>query len=365
MSAITFTTAADPPGIFRHYGKLASFGYSQDMEIDHDLPRPAESSARSDTMDTLLDPKQNPNDQSQAGPTNNAHVLPPKPPVVQEPSLAAEPAGSADFAAESSSQEAPKSADVPHLQQDLLALFELTPLADTVARTDPNTGEKINKMRKSYEGKVKHFGLAGKNRAVKHNHEKSMGLLQMAQWPAEEWYSQKVYGRDVRDGLAKATLQKLGPAMHMKPGGLQESDEEKWAELLGIEMAKPFPPTLEIRSEKTGRNESHVKGSIQLNGIRKQSDRMPITEANRPKRAGKKRRYDEHSFEGYGEGFLDDETETLGDAGGYSSDDGSRRGGTLKKRRKVTLLDIRPLPLAAQLTLIHSGIHTRQSTNHA
>lgn len=104
MSAFTLTTTANKPDIFRHYGKLASVGYSQDMEIDHDLPRPVEPASHSDAMDTSLDPKQQPNDQSQTATTEHPHVLPAKPPVVQEPSLAAGPAGVADVAGETPGQ---------------------------------------------------------------------------------------------------------------------------------------------------------------------------------------------------------------------------------------------------------------------
>lgn len=51
-------------------------------------------------------------------------------------------------------------------------------------------------------------------------------------------------------------------------------------------------------------------------------------EMARPKRAIKKRGYDEASFEGYGEGFVDDE---MGD-GGYSTGDGEDG---RKRRKKV------------------------------
>ncbi|KAL8990598.1 MAG: hypothetical protein Q9177_000791 [Variospora cf. flavescens] len=208
-----------------------------------------------------------------------------------------------------------KPARIPHFQQDLLALFGLQPLVDTVARTDPTTGEKINKMRKSYEGKVKGFGLAGRNRAVKHGHEKSMGLLQMAQWPAEEWHSQKVHARDVRNGLSEVTMKKLDMAMQMQPGPVPNTAEHNWEDLLGNERVKPIAP-IDDRLKKLNRLETGVSASGQVNAMRPATDKMPITEANRPKRTGRKRRYDDHSFEGYGEGFLDDEGDVLVDLGG-------------------------------------------------
>ncbi|KAL8763399.1 MAG: hypothetical protein Q9184_000787 [Pyrenodesmia sp. 2 TL-2023] len=333
MSALTYTTTAAPFDEFRHYGKLAGVGYSQDMEIDHDLPGPAEPTTHSGAMDTSLDHHPS-NDQSRAAAVETKHALPAKPPVVQEPLPATDNSGAVGVAAEMQGQMAHKPAKTPLFQQDLLTLFGLKPLADTVARTDPNTGEKINKMRKSYEGKVKAFGLAGRNRMVKHDHEKSMGLLQMTQWPAEEWHNQKVHGRDVRNGMSEDTMKKLELAMRMQPGPVPNTAENDWEDLLGNERAKPLP-TIDERSKKVNRPDNGVKVNGQVNRIRPATERTPITEANRPKRTGKKRRYDDHSFEGYGEGFLDDENEVIGDPGDESSENGSRRGGATKKRRKV------------------------------
>ncbi|KAI4203121.1 MAG: hypothetical protein LQ346_001855 [Caloplaca aetnensis] len=329
MSALTYTTIAAPLDNFRHYGKLAGVGYSQDMEIDHDLPRPA---APSDAMDTSLD-RDLSDEHSRTATAEAQHALPAKPPVIQEPLPVIDHSGAIEVAAEAQGQMAHKAAKTPHFQQDLLALFGLKPLADTVARTDPNTGEKINKMRKSYEGKVKAFGLAGRNRMVKHNHEKSMGLLQMTQWPAEEWHNQKVHGRDVREGMSEDTMKKLDLAMRMQPGPVPNTAENDWEDLLGNERAKPLP-TIDERPKKANRPDNVVKGNSQANGVRPATDTVPITDANRPKRTGKKRRYDDHSFEGYGEGFLDDDGEVIADPGDESSENGSRRGGAAKKRRK-------------------------------
>ena len=196
------------------------------------------------------------------------------------------------------------------------------------------TGEKINKMRKSYEGKVKGFGLAGRNRAVKHDHSKSMGLLQMTQWPDEEWHNQKAYGRDVWNGLSEATMRKLGSAMQMQPGLVPNTNEHDWEDLLGNEKVKPLP-TVDEKPKKKARTESAAKANGQSNGVITATEKAAANEANRPTRTGKKRRYDEHSFEGYGEGFVDDEGDTLAELGGDSSGEGSRKGSSSKKRRKV------------------------------
>ncbi|KAL9038475.1 MAG: hypothetical protein Q9180_003112 [Flavoplaca navasiana] len=333
MSAFTLTSTTTHSDSLRHYGKLAGLGYSQDMEIDSDLPRQTAVDPPVDPMDTTLD-SQLPHHQVQSTTTDIAPSIPAKPPTPQDAAPAAGQEGAPEQATKLPGPMAHKPARVPHLQQDLLSLFGLDSLAATVARTDPNTGEKINKMRKSYEGKVKGFGLAGRNRAVKHDHEKHpVGLLQMAQWPAEEWHNQHVHGKDVRNGLSEATLQKLGLATQMQSGSVPNTDEHDWEDLLGNEKTKPLP-TIDERVKKPIRVEAGVKVNGQANGIRPQTGKVPLTEANRPKRAGKKRRYDDHSFEGYGEGFLDDDGDVIIDPGGNSSDDGSRKGGAAKRRKK-------------------------------
>ncbi|KAL9031727.1 MAG: hypothetical protein Q9196_000275 [Gyalolechia fulgens] len=335
MSAFTLTTTAtaNQPDVFRHYGKLAGVDYNQDMEIEPDYPHPVEANSHSDAMDTSVDSKQ-PSDQNQTSTVEHTHSLPPKPAVVQQSFLAAEQAAAIDVAKQAPAH---KPARVPQLQQDLLTLYGLKPLADTVTRLDPDTGKKINKVRKSYEGKIKNFGLAGRNRAVKID-ELSKGLLHMAQWPAEEWHNQKIHGRDVREGFSQATMQNLGDAMSMRKAPVPDTAEYSWDDVLGIEKAKPLP-IADGRLEKPSRQDNGVKVNGQINGVRIQSEKNPITKANRPKRTGKKRRYDDHSFEGYGEGYLDDEGDMLGDLGGYSSGDGSRRGRVSKKRRKVSRTD--------------------------
>lgn len=199
------------------------------------------------------------------------------------------------------------------------------------------TGEKINRLRKSYEGKVKSFGLAGRNRAVKHEKGKMAGLAALADWPEEEWQNQKVIGRDVQKGLSSATRAKLEKAMRMQPGPVPNNSD--WEDLLGFEKVVPLPaiiePTPKMVSQK-GPHTGKVNGVV--NGARVKTGKSSTSEVPRPKRAGKKRRYDEHSFEGYGEGFVDDEGDTMMTGGvGYSSGEGSRKSVASKKRRKVAI----------------------------
>ena len=200
------------------------------------------------------------------------------------------------------------------------------------------TGEKINKMRKSYEGKVKTFGLAGRNRAVKYEAGKPGGLMELAMWPEEEWQNQKAIGKEVQKGLPSAIMAKLERAMKMEPGPVPNNND--WEDLLGHEKAKPFSPT-EQNTKKSQPEKSSAKIKGQTNGSPMTVGTPSAAEVARPKRSGRKRRYDEHSFEGYGEGYVDDDGEVTG-GGGYSSGQGSRRSSVSKKKRKkvVSLLSM-------------------------
>lgn len=180
----------------------------------------------------------------------------------------------------------------------MLTIYNLAPLVATVARVDPNTGEKINKLRKSYEGQLKVLRLAGRNKAIRHDdYNVGMSLPTLAHYPSDEWYNQTI-GKDLFQGLPPSTLANLDSAMNMNPGPVPKSDE--WENILGHEK---------------------LKHETKPNGVKKRGP-----ETIRPKRETKKRRYNDDSFEGYGEGFEDDRDEPSSDGQSNAS---------RKKRRKV------------------------------
>ena len=189
-------------------------------------------------------------------------------------------------------------------------------------------------MRKSYEGKIKAFGLAGRNKAVKHEGGKSGGLMEMMQWPDDEWQNQKVAGKEVTNGLPAAVMAKLERAMKMEPGAVPNNDF--WEDALGHEKAKPLSMGPEPNKKAAPPiSTTAIKTNNQINGPSITAGTPSTTEAVRPKRSGRKRRYDEHSFEGYGEGYVDDDGDLYG-SDGYSSSKGSRKSLSKKKRKKVT-----------------------------
>lgn len=217
----------------------------------------------------------------------------------------------------------------PPLTSNLISLYGLQPLAASVARFDPMTGEKINKMRKSYEGQLKTLRLSGRNRAVKHEPAKGIGLRDLTLWPEEEWQNQKVAGKDVHQGLPDGIMAKLEKAMQMHPGPVPNNNE--WEDQLGHEKVKSIDAKASKLSKINATTTTQkTKTNGQVNGT------TTSAEAIRPKRTGRKRRYDEHSFEGYGEGYVDDDL----DIGGYSSGDTqfSRRSSSNKKRKKVRFI---------------------------
>ena len=195
---------------------------------------------------------------------------------------------------------------------------------------DPKTGEKINRLRKSYEGQIKSFGLAGRNKAVQHDYSTDgLSLLQLTQWPEEEFTIQRMLGKEVGKGLSDATKAKLERAVDLKPGKVSKNAE--WESALGHEKRAM---TDDIKGKKPEIQKDTVQPSVvpvKVNGHINGTTSVP--ETNRPRRVSKKRSYVDSSFEGYGETFDDDAQDD------DSSNEGSRRSSNPRnKRRKVSLL---------------------------
>lgn len=216
-------------------------------------------------------------------------------------------------------------ANKPDPSFDLVSLYGLGPIAQTVARIDPVTGEKINRLRKSYEGKLKGLGLAGRNKPLKSDTEGgSLGSLsKLMEWPEEEWHQQCVYGKQIQVADIDSALHGLQTrAMQMQPGTVPNNDF--WEDVLGHE--KPAK----------AQGDSGKKGAPTPGGRPSMTPHMPSTGSQEPERSrpsrGRKRHYDDNSFVGYGEGYADDDE----DPGFYSNGEGTGK----KKRKKVRSLGI-------------------------
>lgn len=217
----------------------------------------------------------------------------------------------------------------PDPSLDLVSLYGLGPAAESVARTDPNTGGKGKRLRKSYEGKIKEFGLAGRNKPAKHESGTSGGLRQLTLWPEEEWQNQKVYGKEIKAAEPDSNAYKMQMrAMKLEPGPVPNN--EYWESVLGHEKQPSVSTATTEPSRKPSAPTPTFQQPSQANGT--PSATTPVAgDPGRPKRAGKKRSYTDDSFVGYADAFAEDE-----DLEGsmYSN---SEAGSSKKKRKKVTI----------------------------
>ena len=191
------------------------------------------------------------------------------------------------------------------------------------------TGEKINRLRRSYEGQIKSFSLAGRNKAIKHNNKTDgLRLQDLGTIPPEDYRAQRVNGKEITQELSDGIQTRLEKALNLQPGKVPRNAE--WEHLLGHDKKGGNDDAKvkkqEVRKEEPQRavNISKVNGHI--NGV------TSNPESNRPKRAGKKRSYVDASFEGYGEGFDEGKDDASSDAESRQSSNGR------KKRRKVLSL---------------------------
>jgi hypothetical protein len=190
-----------------------------------------------------------------------------------------------------------------------------------VARTDPVTGEKINKLRKSYEGHIKALQIAGKPKAVK----MEGAISQIHEWPEEEWYNQKVHGKEYEKALdaEKGSLTTdfdslLNSAFAgMAPGPLPTGDSNRYRAYLGTD---------EVSKSKVGPDGAASRSIHPASATPTPINSAAGSRASRPERSGSKRSYTDASFQGYSEGFTDD-----GYADSPGEDDG--QGNITKKRR--------------------------------
>lgn len=224
----------------------------------------------------------------------------------------------------------------PDLSQDLFQLYGLESVAASVARFLPD-GKK-NGLRKTYKGKIKDLGINGKFDVSVQDEDAPGGLMMMMREPELEWSVSKVAGGlDLRQYHGRKVEQKTWPtdktpqtvlkrALTFNPGIIPRGLWDDSAIRLDGDKDKTGAQKSgsHIASQKISSSFSPANLGANSGGYRPPKQQ----EIARPKRAIKKRGYDESSFEGYGEGFVDDE---MGD-GGYSTGDGEDG---RKRRKKV------------------------------
>lgn len=225
----------------------------------------------------------------------------------------------------------------PHFSQDFIQLYGLQRIQASVARRDPKTGEKINKLRKSYENKVKALGLEGRNKATQ-NQNQLWGLLD-PNWNYEIEPGVKLWDAQHPQlgnrNTEEEVFSKLGAAFDMQPGRLPPKEHKEWQNMLGLDdnaggakLAAGKVPNGPV---------SAIANTAPAAQFRNSAPASPGSMAARPlhDRAGKKRRYDDSSYVGYSEGYGDD-----GDSG---VDDMGRRGSNAKRQKRKVSVD-HPIP---------------------
>ncbi|KAG7288976.1 RNA polymerase II holoenzyme/mediator subunit [Staphylotrichum longicolle] len=208
-------------------------------------------------------------------------------------------------------------------------MYGLTGLATEVARVLPN-GEK-NALRKTYKGHIKKLGVQGHFDETKQDPNRHEGLLFIMKLPQDVWDVNYVRGQHVSDGFSHEARQKLPKAMTMGKGIVPKN---LWdSSVLGdLGPGKGEKQTLSARP--TAPNTPLPSAGLQ--GVPRPKVGTPLPQ-DRSKRNTKKRSYGDSSFEGYGEGFPDDET---GADTGYSTGEGDMVSG--QKRRKKTHMANQP-----------------------
>lgn len=204
----------------------------------------------------------------------------------------------------------------------VLGIYGLHDLLGQVARKDPTTNEKINKLRKSYEGQIKAAELSGRNKPHKqertsedpeHSNMFHWATLQPQRFTEEIRVPAKTGDLNVlRKGLRDA--------LRLNSGTMDQKTQKDWDETLGHEPPKPAVPV----------QSSYAMPSAPSRVPSSRPGQVPAPAIEKPKTRGKKRGYDDNAWDGYGSGY-----------GGGGSEDEAADGDTdymgekNKKRRKT------------------------------
>ncbi|KAG6009948.1 hypothetical protein E4U21_000719 [Claviceps maximensis] len=212
---------------------------------------------------------------------------------------------------------------LPRLSEDLFEIFGLGALAAEVAREKPN-GEK-NALRKTYKGHIKRLGVAGHFDVQKKKEGDASEFMAMLQVPELEWNVHQVKGREVSNGLSEAALSSLSRSMTMAKGPVPKSVWD--TSVLGDLLLSNGNQSRSISGKASAPNTPLMSTPNLM--VRSKSQLPPGHDPNRSRRNIKKRSYGDSSYEGYGEGFPDDDGGGLDT--GYSTAEGE---GNLKRRKK-------------------------------
>lgn len=211
----------------------------------------------------------------------------------------------------------PHSISSPCMSEDLFEKFGLTGIAADVARTKPN-GEK-NALRKTYKGQIKSLGLSGHFDVVKREPSAFMDLLNIAE---EDWQNRVVSGKDIEKGFSSIQQSSLTKATTLARGQIPKA---LWDSAVLGDLA-PGHGSKKTNSDQAPRATAPSTPALSAAGASQKPNKPLAAQLDRTRRLGKKRSYQDSTFEGYGESYDDD-------VGGYSTGDGDDRS-KLKRRKQ-------------------------------
>ncbi|CAD6441190.1 2a35c909-96a0-4f26-bf0d-42f083a574ca [Sclerotinia trifoliorum] len=210
-----------------------------------------------------------------------------------------------------------------NIKQDLYDRFGLQGIAASLARVTPD-GKK-NTVRKTYKGYVKSLGIAGQFDAVKGPEPDQPGSLYSLINPGgptavrEAWDQIEVQGREIDKGIPDELRSSLSKAVIMARGTIPK---DRWNHSVIGEMGN------QIVNDPLKAVPAKAKAPISQGTMSVPKQNRGAADIARPKRTVKKRSYGDASYEGYGEGYIDDEA-------GYSTGDGDDRAGGRKRPKKT------------------------------
>ncbi|KAI1438281.1 Rox3-domain-containing protein [Xylaria sp. CBS 124048] len=217
----------------------------------------------------------------------------------------------------------PHSISAFHMTEDLFEKFGLTGIAADVARTKPN-GEK-NALRKTYKGQIKTLGLSGHFDVIK---KEASPFLVMAQTADEDWQNCAVSGKEIEKGLSQTHQAHLTMATTMAKGQIPKG---LWDSSVLGDLAPGHASKKTNLDQISARPTAPSTPALSATGTVQKSNKPQVPQLDRARRLGKKRSYQDSSFDGYGEGY-DDEI------GGSSTGEGDDRS-KLKRRKQVHSTD--------------------------
>ncbi|KAG4416609.1 hypothetical protein IFR04_010252 [Cadophora malorum] len=207
------------------------------------------------------------------------------------------------------------------LREDLFDRYNLYGIAATVARNNPD-GSKGVKLRKTYKNHIKDHGLVGAFDSVKRE-QGTPGTLYEMMWRVkyqdEGWNAEWTQGKEIEKGIPESLLPPGNKVFTMAKGPIPKDLFDP--SVLG-EGGNPRAPVEASKGIQNGSRTPVPQNPAVARPVKVASK----ADVQRPKRATK-RTYGDSSFEGYGEGYVDDDNQDPG----YSTGDGD---GAKRKRPK-------------------------------